>query len=202
MSGGDTYWTLAATAEGLYTEKRSKFIAYVLPVRDSEEALTAVAAYREQYYDARHVCWAYRLQPDGTEMRSNDDGEPSGTAGKPILGRLVAENLTFVVAIVIRYFGGVKLGTGGLGVAYRMAVEEALNDAERLEVIRTTEIYCAFSYELLGEVMRIVKDTEASVLEQDFTDKCRLRLGIRLDDAEKLTVRLEKIYGVALLKVW
>lgn len=197
----DTFITLEETAEGLYTEKRSKFISYIVPVESEQEALDAVDKYRKQYYDARHVCWAYRLGYHGSETRANDDGEPSSTAGKPILRRLVAANVTNVVAIVIRYFGGVKLGTGGLGVAYRTAVEEALAAAKLKEVIRTEEFRCHFSYPLMGEVMRIVKDSEANIIQQDFRETCSLHLQIRCGQSDMLKKRLENLYGVNLSEI-
>lgn len=198
MITDDTFLTLAEAASGLYTEKRSKFISHLHPVASEEEAMAVIDQYRKKYYDARHVCWAYRLGLNGEQTRANDDGEPSGTAGKPILGRLVAADLTNVVAVVVRYFGGVKLGTGGLGVAYRTAVEEALSTAQTTEVILTEEVACLFGYTLMGEVMRIVKEQGIDVLEQDFRESCRLRMRIRAAEADTLRQRLEGIYGVTL----
>ena len=127
----DSYYTIADTAEGTYSELRSKFLAFAIPIQTAEEALERVAQYQKEYYDARHVCWAYRLGPDGAEYRSNDNGEPSGTAGKPILGQIISQNLSDTLVIVVRYFGGVKLGTSGLIVAYRTAALEALTAATR-----------------------------------------------------------------------
>lgn len=193
-----SYWSLEETAEGLYSELRSKFIAYVIPVRTEEEALAEVACLRQKYYDARHVCWAYRLGIDGATTRSNDDGEPSGTAGKPILGQLLSANVTEVVAVVIRYFGGVKLGTSGLIEAYREATREALSTAKKVERIVERAFTVAFGYELMGEVMRLVKDWDARVLEQEFLESCRLSLSLRADEAPKLFGRLEQIYGTTL----
>lgn len=193
-----SYWTIAEAAEGLYSEQRSKFISFVIPVQTEEEALREVARIKQKYYDARHVCWAYRLGIDGERTRSNDDGEPSGTAGKPILGQILSADLTELVAIVVRYFGGVKLGTSGLIEAYREATREALASAIRVERIVERQFEVRFPYELMGEVMRLVKDYGASVLAQEFLESCRLDLSLRADEAPILYARLEQIYGLTL----
>ena len=142
----DSYWTLAKEARGEYSEKRSKFLAFAFPVTSEEEALARVQEVRAEYYDARHVCWAYRLDPTGERTRSNDDGEPSGTAGKPILGILISQGLTDLIVLVVRYFGGVKLGTSGLIEAYREATLAALEGAERKECILEQECDVLFAY--------------------------------------------------------
>jgi len=196
----DSYWTLAEPSEGEYSEKRSKFLAYAYPVTTEEEALERVREVRTRYYDARHVCWAYRLGPTGEPYRANDDGEPSGTAGKPIHGILVSLGLTEVIVLVVRYFGGVKLGTSGLIEAYREAALAALTDAPRRECILTERIRLTFSYELMGPVMRIVKETEARVVVQDFRESCFLELEIRASHFSDLFTRLERIYGIELKK--
>ncbi|GAD04871.1 protein co-occurring with transport systems [Porphyromonas crevioricanis JCM 15906] len=194
---GDTYYTIAAKSESSLTEKRSRFLAFLEPVCTAEQALEIVATYRKKYYDARHVCWAYRLGADGIE-RSNDDGEPSGTAGKPILGRLVSADLSDVVGIVVRYFGGIKLGTSGLIEAYRTAMAMAIEEADRLPVIRKEEMDIQFGYELMGEIMRLVKDSSAEVIEQDCRESCRLRIRIRANDSPQLKSRLSSLYGCQL----
>ena len=196
----DSYWTLAEPSEGEYSEKRSKFLAYAYPVTTEEEALERVREVHARYYDARHVCWAYRLGPTGEPYRANDDGEPSGTAGKPIHGILVSLGLTEVIVLVVRYFGGVKLGTSGLIEAYREAALAALTDAPRRECILTERIRLTFSYELMGPVMRIVKETEARVVVQDFRESCFLELEIRASHFSDLFTRLERIYGIELKK--
>ena len=196
----DSYWTLAEPSEGEYSEKRSKFLAYAYPVTTEEEALERVREVRARYYDARHVCWAYRLGPTGEPYRANDDGEPSGTAGKPIHGILVSLGLTEVIVLVVRYFGGVKLGTSGLIEAYREAALAALTDAPRRECILTERIRLTFSYELMGPVMRIVKETEARVVVQDFRESCLLELEIRASHFSDLFARLARIYGIELKK--
>lgn len=193
-----SYWTIAAPSEGQYSQLRSKFIAYALPVQTEEEALEEVARLRQRYYDARHVCWAYRLSADGSVTRSNDDGEPSGTAGRPILGQLLSHDLTEVLVVVVRYFGGVKLGTPGLIEAYRTAAHEALSAAQRLERIVERTLEVDFGYELMGEVMRLVKDSGARIREQDFVERCRLLVSLRADEVETLYARLEHLYGTTL----
>lgn len=197
----DSYWTLVAPTEGEYSEKRSKFLAYAYPVTTEEKALERVREVRARYYDARHVCWAYRLGATGELYRTNDDGEPSGTAGKPIHGILVSQGLTEVIVLVVRYFGGVKLGTSGLIEAYREATLAALEDAPRRECILTEQISITFSYDLMGPVMRVVKESDARILSQDFTDTCRLELEQRQGRIVELRTRLEQIYGVMLLSI-
>ena len=197
----DSYWTLATPAEGEFSEKRSKFLAHAYPVTTEEEALERVREVRARYYDARHVCWAYRLGPTGELYRTNDDGEPSGTAGKPIHGILVSQGLTEVIVLVVRYFGGVKLGTSGLIEAYREATLAALEDAPRRECILTEQISITFSYDLMGPVMRVVKESDTRILSQDFTDICRLLLEQRQARVVELRTRLEQIYGVTLRSI-
>lgn len=192
----DTFTTIASPAQAQYVQLRSKFIGHVLPAQTAEEALEHVARLRQEYYDARHVCWAYRLGPQGELTRSNDDGEPSGTAGKPILGQLLSIGYTNVVAVVVRYFGGVKLGTSGLIEAYREAIALALSEATPLECIIERRLEVRYGYDLMGEVMRYVKDSGGSISLQDFRESCRLELSIRADDAESLFERLSSLYGV------
>lgn len=193
---GDTYYTIEAEAEAQYSQMRSKFIAYVIPVETEEEALAEVARLRAQYYDARHVCWAYRLGADGERYRANDDGEPSGTAGKPILGQLTSADLTNIIAIVVRYFGGIKLGTSGLIEAYREATIAAIGEATRRTCIVERRLELSFGYELMGEVMRAVKESGARVIRQDFRESCSLELSLRADDAPALYERYDRLYGV------
>lgn len=195
----DTFVTITGKAEAQYSQLRSKFIGYVFPVTTPEEALEHVARLRQEYYDARHVCWAYRLGHSGEQTRSNDDGEPSGTAGKPILGQLLSIGYTNVVAIVVRYFGGVKLGTSGLIEAYRETTALALAEAIPLECTIEKRIEVRYGYDLMGEVMRYIKDSGANIGLQDFRESCRLELSIRADDASSLYERLSALYGVEAL---
>lgn len=194
----DSYWTIAGESEGNYSEKRSKFLSFAYPVTTEEKALGHVAAVRSLYYDARHVCWAYRLGADGDTTRANDDGEPSGTAGRPILGIITSLGLTEVIVLVVRYFGGVKLGTSGLIEAYREAALAALKPAERKECILTEEVELHFGYELMGLVMRHVKELEAEVKAQDFRESCILYLQLRRAKIPELEQRLGAIYGLTI----
>jgi uncharacterized YigZ family protein len=195
----DSYWTLSAPSEGLYKEKMSKFYAFAHPCRTAAEALEIVAGYRKQYYDARHVCWAYMLGVARTDFRSNDDGEPSGTAGKPILGQINSRGLSDLVIIVVRYFGGIKLGTSGLIEAYRTAAAEALNAAQLEERLVEEQLTAQLDYALMGDVMRIVKEEGATLLDQEYGEKYRLTLSLRRAGIPKLKARLTQIYGVTVV---
>lgn len=192
----DTFRTIAASSEGLYKEKMSKFLAFAEPCRTVEEAKEIIAIYRKEYYDARHVCWAYMIGWERKDYRSNDDGEPSGTAGKPILGQINSFDLTDLVVIVVRYFGGIKLGTSGLIEAYRAAAAEALTAATIEERLVEDVIRIKFEYPSVGDVMRIVKEENATVLRQDFALDCRLDLALRLSVMPRLVERLEQLRTV------
>lgn len=189
----DSYKTIKGTAEGYYTEKRSKFYAFAHHVESSEEVKELLAGYRKKYYDARHVCWAYRLGPMGEEFRMNDDGEPSSTAGKPIHGQLLSRELTDAVVFVIRYYGGVNLGTSGLIVAYREATADALDKAEVEERLVEAVIEYSFPYAMMNGVMKVVKDLQPRIVSQDFDNTCVIRLAIRQSMAEQLQARLDKL---------
>ena len=189
----DTYKTIEEQGEGIYTEKRSKFLAFAIPVTTVEEVKEIGEAYQQKYYDARHVCYAYRLGERGDVERSNDNGEPSGTAGKPILGQIHSKELTNVLVIVVRYFGGVKLGTSGLIVAYRLAAAEALEAVPHIEKTINGEITLHFSYPLLNDVLRIVKEEAPKVVEQVFDNECVVRLSMRLSRLSRLIERYEKL---------
>lgn len=189
----DSYKTIKALSEGYYTEKRSRFISYAIPVRTVEEVKEQVAAYRKQYYDARHVCWAYMLGADRQTFRANDDGEPSSTAGKPILGQINSNELTDILIVVIRYFGGIELGTSGLIVAYRMAAAEAIAAAEVEERTVDEDITVSFEYPYLNSIMRIVKEDGPQIIKQSFEMDCEMTLRIRKGEAERLRNRLLKV---------
>lgn len=189
----DTYNTIKGVAEGYYTEKRSKFYAFAHHVSNVDEVKELQAFYRKKYYDARHVCYAYRLGPDGAEFRANDDGEPSSTAGKPILGAMLSADITEVVIFVIRYYGGVNLGTGGLIVAYREAATDAINNAEKEERLVEEIITHTFSYPEMNSVMKIVKDMPVRVVAQDFQTTCSITLAIKKSMAEELRNKLKSI---------
>ena len=196
MSNGDTFYTLDAPAEGIYKEKMSKCLAFAVPVTSAVEAKEVVARYQKEYFDARHVCWAYMIGAARTEFLSNDNGEPSGTAGKPILGQINSFNLTNIVIIVVRYFGGIKLGTSGLIVAYREAAREAINAGNIIECHEMAEVSFTFPYLSMNEVMRVVKDTGVKIVEQVFDNSCAMVLSIRADHRENLASRLGDIDGV------
>ena len=189
----DSYKTIKNIGEGYYTEKRSKFFAFVHHVESADEVKELLAAYRKKYYDARHICWAYRLGPTGEEYRLNDDGEPSSTAGKPIHGQLVSRDLTDVVAFVVRYYGGVNLGTSGLIIAYREATADALNNVEVEERLVETVVEYSFPYAMMNGVMKVVKDLNPRIVDQVFDNTCTIKLAIRNSMAEQLKSRLEKL---------
>ena len=189
----DTFRTIATTSNGLFTEKRSRFIAYAVPVTSVEEVKIAVDAYRKQYYDARHVCWAYMIGADRLTFRANDDGEPSGTAGKPLLGQINSNELTDILIVVIRYFGGIKLGTGGLIVAYKAAAVEAIEAAEIIEKTVDEDICVVFEYPFLNGIMKIIKDDGPIIIKQTFDMDCEMTLRIRKGEAERLKAKLTKV---------
>ena len=182
----DLYRTIKEKAEGTYSEKRSKFLAFAIPVSTVDEVKTLVAEYQKKYYDARHVCYAYMLGAERKEFRANDNGEPSGTAGKPILGQINSNELTNILIIVVRYFGGIKLGTSGLIVAYRLAVAEAIAAAEIIEKTVDEDVKVKFEYPMMNEVMKVVKDMEPQIVSQDFDMDCRMTLRIRKGEAERM----------------
>lgn len=198
----DSYKTLTKPSEGTYSELRSKFLAFAIPVRTAEEAMEQVAKYQKEYFDARHVCWAYRLGPEGEEYRSNDNGEPSGTAGKPILGQMVSADVSDLIILVIRYFGGVKLGTSGLIVAYRTAAAEALEAGEYAERLVEKELKLTFGYEHMNMVMRMVKDLQPRIVGQDYKDNgdIVMTIAIRLSLVERVQTAFI-VNGQSLVKV-
>lgn len=190
----DEYKTITDTiGEGYYTEKRSKFLAFAHHVTSIDEVKEIVGAYRKKYYDARHCCYAYMLGPERQEFRANDDGEPSSTAGKPILGQINKAELTDILVVVIRYFGGVKLGTSGLIVAYREATIDVLSHCE--EVTKQVEeiVTYDFTYSMMNDVMRIVKEMNPRIVDQQFDNTCSIQLSIRKSEAEQLRTRLKKL---------
>ena len=189
----DEFKTIAGKGEGYYTEKRSKFLAFAHHVETVEEIKTILANYRKKYYDARHVCYAYMLGPERTEFRANDDGEPSSTAGKPILGQINSNELTDILIVVVRYYGGVNLGTSGLIVAYREAASDALAHSE-IETRQVEEqISYSFAYPLMNDVMRIVKEMQPHIISQNYDNTCEIKLSIRKSEAEQLRSRLAKL---------
>ena len=191
----DSYKTISRekVGEGYYTEKRSKFLAFSHHVDTVDDVKELVAQYRKKYFDARHVCWAYMLGHERTDFRANDDGEPSSTAGKPILGQINSRELTNVLVVVIRYFGGVKLGTSGLIVAYKEAAALALDDAVEEECLIEEQITYTFTYVMMNDVMRIVKDLQPRIVSQPFDTPCEITLAIRRSQADQLKQRLAQL---------
>lgn len=189
----DEFKTIKDISEGYYSEKRSKFLAFAHPVSTIEEVKTIVAQYRKKYYDARHVCYAYMLGTERQEFRANDDGEPSSTAGKPILGQINSNELTDILIVVVRYYGGVNLGTGGLIVAYREAAADAIAHA----IIETRQaeelVKYSFAYPQMNDVMRIVKDMQPRIISQTFENTCDIVLSIRKSEADQLRNKLANL---------
>ncbi|MBC3541258.1 IMPACT family protein [Rufibacter sediminis] len=188
----DTYRTIAAPVEGLYKEKGSKFISKAYPVRSEEEIKEILQALRKEYFDARHHCYAYLLGADRATYRANDDGEPNHSAGDPILGQIRSLGLSNVLVVVIRYFGGVKLGVGGLIHAYKTATAEALAQAQVVERHETTFLTVEFGYEQMNEVMKVVKDFDLPVRQQDFNVDCRLTVEVRTSLAPQIEGLFQK----------
>ncbi|MBP1613432.1 MAG: hypothetical protein H6Q13_880 [Bacteroidetes bacterium] len=189
----DTYRTITELSESIYTEKRSKFIAIALPVSTLEEIKVHLDVYQKKYYDARHLCYAYMLGHERKDFRANDNGEPSGTAGKPILGQINSNELTDILIIVVRYFGGIKLGTSGLIVAYKAAAAEAIATATIIEKTVDDDIAVMFEYPFMNDVMRIVKEEEPTILSQSYDMDCSMTLRIRRSLMPRLRARLEKV---------
>ncbi len=190
----DTYHTITnQIGEGYYTEKRSKFLAFAHHIETVDEVKELIAAYRKKYYDARHVCYAYMLGAERTDFRANDDGEPSSTAGKPILGQINSNELTDILIVVIRYYGGVNLGTGGLIVAYKTAAADAIAHSQ-IEERQVEEIVSyTFTYPMMNDVMRIVKEMNPRIISQTFDNTCELKMSIRKSESDQLRARLKKL---------
>ncbi len=194
MNITDEYFTIKDNiSEGFYSEKRSKFLAFAFHVTTEEEIKEIVSEYRKKYYDARHVCYAYMLGAQRTEFRANDDGEPSSTAGKPILGQINKNELTDILIIVVRYYGGVNLGTSGLIVAYRTAAAEAIANAEVIKLYDEEVVTYDFPYVMMNDVMKIIKDMSPRIVSQTYDNTCEIQLSIRKSQAPLLKSRLEKL---------
>ena len=190
----DEYKTITEViGEGFYSEKRSKFLAFAHHVETIDEIKDILASYRKKYYDARHVCYAYVLGADKADFRANDDGEPSSTAGKPILGQINSYDLTNVLVIVVRYYGGVNLGTGGLIVAYRTAAADALDHATIETRLVEEVITYSFPYPMMNAVMRVIKEMQLRIVSQTFDNTCSISMSIRQEMAPVLRDRLEKL---------
>lgn len=192
----DLFRTIAAPSEAVFTEKRSKFLAFAFPVVSVEEVKEIVGSMSKKYFDARHVCYAYMLGHERKEFRANDNGEPSGTAGKPILGQINSLGLTDVLVVVVRYFGGIKLGTSGLIAAYRQAARDALDRAETVERHVTADIAFSFPYVAMNDVMKLTREPGIEMTSSSFDNSCSMVLRVELDRVSSLKSRLDKIDGV------
>lgn len=190
----DSFNTITSNiGEGYYTEKRSKFLAFAHHVETVDEAMDIVKEYRKKYYDARHCCFAYVIGPDGDVFRSNDDGEPSSTAGKPILGQIRSHNLTDILIVVVRYYGGVNLGTSGLIVAYRTAAADAISHSQTVVQIVEEQVKYDFTYPMMNAVMRLTKEMPVRIVNQHFDIECSITLAIRKSLVPQLQHRLDEI---------
>ena len=192
----DLYYTIEREGEAQFREKMSRFISFARKVTDADEARAIVKEYQNEYHDSRHVCWAYMIGPERKEWQLNDNGEPSGMAGKPILGQINSKELTNVLVVVVRYFGGIKLGTPGLIAAYREAARLALEEAGRKEMHQMETITVTFPYMAADGVMRIVKGNEVEVINRTFDNTCSMTLQFRNDHAEEIKGRLLSVDGV------
>ena len=189
----DEFKTISGTSEGFYSEKRSKFLAFAHHVETLDDIKDLLASYRKKYYDARHVCYAYMLGAERQDFRANDDGEPSSTAGKPILGQINSNELTDILIVVVRYYGGVNLGTSGLIVAYREAAADAISHAEVVMRQVEEQVKHTFAYPQMNDVMRIVKDMNPRIISQTYDNTCEIVLSIRKSEAEQLRNRLKSL---------
>ena len=196
----DRFKTITETAEGTYSERRSKFLAFAVPVESVEEVKTVVAEYQKRFYDARHACYAYMIGPERDEFRANDNGEPSGTAGKPILGQINSYGLTNILIVVVRYFGGIKLGTSGLIAAYRQAAIEALDNATIIEKTVDVDVSFRFEFPFMNSVMKVVKDMDTKIVDQGYDADCTMTLRIRKGLLPQLTDRLAKVESLSFVE--
>ena len=192
----DTYNTIKKASRGLYKEKGSKFIALAFPVKTEEEVRDKLDEVRREYHDARHHCYAYVLGVDKSAHRYNDDGEPSGTAGRPIFGQLQSFDLTNALIVVVRYFGGIKLGVSGLITAYRSAARDSIENADIVHLTIMDQYEVGFEYPLMNEVMRVIKDEGLEVVEQDFQISCKLQFRVRKNFSKRAYERYRKLHGV------
>lgn len=194
----DFFKTVKGLSQAKYTEKMSRFLAFVEPVQSADEAKAVVKRYANDYHDARHVCWAYMIGTERNEYLSSDNGEPSGTAGKPILGQINSFGLTNVVIVVVRYFGGIKLGTSGLIVAYREAAKLAIEEAEILECHEQAQVSFTFPYLSMNDVMKLVKGGDVKMIDQQFDNTCSMTLQCDADKMPALKARIADIDGTSI----
>ncbi len=194
----DSYFTIGEPAEALYKVKSSKFLSYAYPIEREEEVAPLLEVLHKRYYDARHHCYAWRLGAEGERTRANDDGEPSSTAGKPILGQMLSRDVTNCLIVVVRYFGGTKLGVSGLIDAYKTATAEVLDAAEIVERTVDVEVKVSFSYVVMNGVMKVIKDLQPKIVSQEFDNLCTMTLSIRESESAQLIGRLEDVDGATI----
>jgi uncharacterized YigZ family protein len=192
----DSYLTIEGNAEAIFKEKSSKFLCYAYHIESEEEVSAHLEVLHKRYYDATHHCYAWRLGPFGERFRANDDGEPSSTAGKPILGQLLSREITNCLIVVVRYFGGIKLGVPGLINAYKSAAREALDNATIIEKTIDEVYSVVFDYPLMNEVMRVLKDESIEQQNPRFELNCYLEISVRKKDADRVVEKLKRLYGV------
>ena len=191
----DSYLTIEAAAETACRERSSKFLSFIYPVHNEEEIREALDALRKRYFDATHHCYAWRLGPKGEQFRANDDGEPSGTAGKPILGQLLSRELTDCLVVVVRYFGGTKLGVPGLIAAYKESAQQVIDEAHIIELTVDRQVRVDFPYIAMNDIMRVIKEVQPRIRGQEFDNLCTMHLTIREAQAELLIEKLKKAGG-------
>jgi uncharacterized YigZ family protein len=196
----DIYNSIQSISKGVYKDRGSKFLAFAFPVSSEEEVKSHLRELKREFHDARHHCYAYRLGTENQQYRINDDGEPSGTAGKPIYGQIVSNELTNILVVVVRYFGGTLLGTSGLINAYRAAAKECLQNAAIIEKTVLERFSLHFRYNDMNDVMRIIKEEAATILEQQFESDCRINLSIRKSQLSQLSERLGRLEHVEIIK--
>lgn len=194
----DTYKTIAAASEGLFKDKGSKFIAFAFPVSSENEIKEIIQSIKKEHYSARHHCYAWRLGHEKLHFRANDDGEPSSTAGKPILGQIQSFDLTNILIVVVRYFGGTLLGVSGLINAYRNAALDVILNSEIVEKLVEQKLLVEYGYEVMNEVMKLFKDEKLPQTDPQFDLNCRITTSVRLSDLARITEELKKIEGLKL----
>lgn len=194
----DSFRSIAAESRAIFRDKASKFLAFAYPVTSEEEVKAILDALRKTFYDSNHHCYAYRLGPENQTYRTNDDGEPSGSAGKPIYGQILSMELSDVLVVVVRYFGGTKLGIPGLIHAYKTATREALEQAEIVEKTVRLHYQVTFDYPLMNDIMRILKEEGAKIVSQTALDRCQIDFQIRKGIADKIVSRITRIRNITL----
>jgi uncharacterized YigZ family protein len=201
MENNDTYRTIESASTAIFKDKGSKFIAYAYPILSENEVKELVQALKKEHFSARHHCYAWRLGAKGERYRANDDGEPSGTAGRPILGQLQSFEVTNVLIVVVRYFGGTLLGVSGLINAYKTSANLVLNEASIVERIVENLFTLRFEYPLQNAVMKIIKDEQLEIVNSQYTMDCELTISVRLNKIEAVVSKLEKVDGVTVEKI-